>query len=103
MSNGTCMHIKSRLIVAGRQEKVHARQIDRSDHLGSVSRLEPTDRRVIDSVGKRNLAQRLASCHTLQGFARLMLGQLRLPAKSYAFGHGASAAFVSPLQDQAAL
>src|SRR5262249_50677096 len=39
----------------------------------------------------------------LQGFARLMLGQLRLPAKSYAFGHGASAAFVSPLQDQAAL
>src|SRR5262245_58122476 len=58
MSNGTCMHIKSRLIVAGRQEKVHARQIGRSDHLGSVSRLEPTDRRVIDSVGKRNLAQR---------------------------------------------
>src|SRR5215471_11876803 len=65
--------------------------------------LEPTDRRMIDGVGKRNLAQRLAGCHTLQGFARLMLGQLRLPAKSYAFGHGASAAFVSPLQDQAAL
>lgn len=59
--------------------------------LGSVPRLEPTDRRVIDSVGKRNLAQRLTCCHTLQGFARLMLGQLRLPAKSYAFGHGASA------------
>src|SRR5262249_55744577 len=75
----------------------------RSDHLGSVPRLEPTDRRVIDGVGKRNLAQRLTCCHMLQGFARLMLGQLRLPAKSYAFGHGASAAFVSPLQDQAAL
>jgi hypothetical protein len=29
---------------------------------------------VIDSVEKRN--QRLAGCHTLQGFARLMLGQL---------------------------
>src|SRR5215472_7093631 len=70
---------------------------------GSVSRLEPTDRRVIDVVGKRDLAQRLTCCHTLQGFARLMLGQLRLPAKSYALGHGASAAFVSPLQDQAAL
>jgi hypothetical protein len=57
----------------------------RSDHLDSVPRLEPTDRRVIDGVGKRNLAQRLTCCHTLQGFARLMLGQLRLPAKSYAF------------------
>jgi hypothetical protein len=32
-----------------------------------------------------------------------MLGQLRLPAKSYAFGHGASAAFVGPLQDQIGL
>src|SRR5215467_1599287 len=59
---------------------------------GSVSRLEPTDRRVIDVVGKRDLAQRLTCCHTLQGFARLTLGQLRLPAKSYALGHGASAA-----------
>src|SRR5215471_9133708 len=50
----------------------------RSDHLGSVPRLEPTDRRVIDGVAQCDLAQRLAGCHTLQGFARLMLGQLRL-------------------------
>jgi hypothetical protein len=45
----------------------------RSDHLDSVPRLEPTNRRVIDVVGKRNLAQRLTGYHTLQGFARLML------------------------------
>src|SRR5262249_56654454 len=75
----------------------------RSDHRGSVPRLEPTDRRVIDGVGKRNLAQRLTGCHTLQGFARLMLGQLRLAAEPCALGHGAGAAFVGPLQDQIAL
>src|SRR5215831_15761423 len=43
----------------------------RSDHLGSVPRLEPTDRRVINGVGKRNLAQRLTCCHTLQGLRAL--------------------------------
>src|SRR5262247_3966445 len=60
----------------------------RSD-LGSVPRLEPTDRRVIDVVGKRDLAQRLAFFHAFQGFARLMLGQLRLAAEPCALGHRA--------------
>jgi len=61
------------------RKNFHARQNNppvRSNHLGSVPRLEPTNRRVINGVGKRNLAQRLTCCHTLQGFARLVLGQL---------------------------
>ena len=52
MSNGTCMHIKSRLIVAvGKKKSTPDKTAPgRLDHLGSVSRLEPTDRRVIDVV-----------------------------------------------------
>jgi hypothetical protein len=36
----------------------------------------PRDRRVIDVVGKRDLAHRLAGCHVLQGFA-CVIGPLR--------------------------
>jgi hypothetical protein len=39
---------------------------------------------VIDVVAERELAQRLASFHTLQGFARLMLGQLWLATEGVA-------------------
>src|SRR5262245_4887373 len=39
----------------------------------SVPSLEPTDRRVIDVVGKRDLTQRLTGYHALQRFARLVL------------------------------
>jgi hypothetical protein len=58
---------------------------------------------VIDGVRVRNLAQRLTGCRTLQGFAGLLLGQLRLAAGLFAFGQGAGAAFVGPPQDQIAL
>ena len=53
--------------------------------------------RVVDVVGQRNLAQRLARSHALQRLARLMLSELRLAAKPDALGQGADAALVGPL------
>jgi hypothetical protein len=44
----------------------------------------PTDRRVIRR-GVPDLAQMLTGRYTIQGFARLVLGQLRLAAEPYAF------------------
>ena len=58
---------------------------------------------MIDVVGERDLAQRLAGGHALRRLARLVLGQLRRAAEPCALGHGAHPAFVGPLQDQIAL
>jgi hypothetical protein len=41
---------------------------------------------MVDIVGQRNLAQRLARSHALQRLARLMLGELGLAAEPNAFG-----------------
>lgn len=57
-----------------------------SDDLAGVPGLEPTDRRMIDVVGERNLAHRLANLHTLQDLAGLMLGQLRPATEPLVFG-----------------
>ena len=55
---------------------------------------------MIDAVGERNLAQRLAGRHTLQGFARLMLRQFRPATEPLALGHGTGTALIGPLQNQ---
>jgi hypothetical protein len=75
---------------------------DRSDGLGGVARLEPMNGRMVDVVGERDLAQRLALCHALQHFARLMLGQLGFATEPHAIGEGADAPLVGSLKDQIA-
>jgi hypothetical protein len=47
---------------------------------------------VIHVVAQGDLAQRLAGCYVLQGFACLMHRHLQLAAEPCAFGHGAGTA-----------
>ena len=44
--------------------------------LSGVPGLEPTDRRMIDVIGERNLTHRLAGLYALQDLTCLMFGQL---------------------------
>jgi hypothetical protein len=58
---------------------------------------------VIDGVTQRDLAERLAGSHALQGFRRVMLLEHWATTEPLALSHGTSAAFVGSLLDQAAL